>query len=123
VEVALGDGVDGCVAPLSLAVVHQPVVEQPQPLVGPQPQQLVRCRRLVQRRDGLEQGPDPAAQLARGVDVLRRHVRREARAVAVVKVDHGVGQRALVRGQVPAVDLQRGPDEGAVDLLRLAGGG
>ena len=72
-----GHGVDILVSPHPLLVVHQPVLEQAQALVGPDPYQRLHREGLVGLQ-GLVDASYPAGHLTGTVDVVRLHVLSES---------------------------------------------
>ena len=76
-EVFHGHSVDVLVSPHPLLVVHQPVLEQAQALVGPDPYQRLHREGLVWLQ-GLVDASYPARHLTGTVDVVRLHVLSES---------------------------------------------
>ena len=76
-EMLHGYCVDILVSPHPLLVVDQPVLEQPQSLVGPDPHQTLDGEAL-QRLEGLVDALDPASHFSRAVDVVRLHLLGES---------------------------------------------
>jgi hypothetical protein len=70
-EVALCHLVDQFLAPLLLVLQDQPVLEEPQCLMSPQPDQIVNA---VDGLDGLVDGVLPTGELSRRVDIVRLDV-------------------------------------------------
>ena len=76
-EMLHGYCVDILVSPHPLLVIDQPVLEQPQSLVGPDPHQTLDGEAL-QRLEGLIDALDPASHFSRAVDVVRLHLLGES---------------------------------------------